>query len=137
MNQITIATVELDLDAAEVARARRFVAETLAEWGLGALVPDATLLASETVTNAVTYGVRPVHLCVGLQNRSVRISVRDGGEPLSAADRAMPEASARHGRGIAIVGALANQYGVTELEEGGKLVWFDLALGDVDATRPT
>ena len=110
------------------ARARRFVARTLAAWQvLAGAAETAVLLTSELVTNALRYsqGSVDLHLEVIEQTQTVRVSVHD-------ADPRMPQllavaAEAENGRGLWLVDALAKRWGTEQLPGDGKQVWFELA----------
>jgi two-component sensor histidine kinase len=110
------------------ARARHFIARTLAAWqGLTGAAETAVLLTSELVTNALRYsqGSVKVHVDVDEQTQTVRISVHD-------ADPRMPQllavaAEAENGRGLWLVDALAKRWGTEQLPGDGKQVWFELA----------
>jgi anti-sigma regulatory factor (Ser/Thr protein kinase) len=121
------ASLALERDVAEVARARRFVMETLQSWGLNLLEADAVLLASETVTNAVTYtDDGPILLRVSAHEGRLRIAVQDP-SPAIPRSAGLPLSGSTSGRGIAIVKMLAVDFGVKVLGGEGKIVWFDLS----------
>jgi anti-sigma regulatory factor (Ser/Thr protein kinase) len=104
-----------------VVAARRFVREALAEHPLET-VEAAELLASELATNCVRHAHTDFVLAVR-SAREVRIEVRDsgGGQPrvLSPSPRELT------GRGLRIVAAISQAWGVTETDHG-KAVWFTL-----------
>jgi anti-sigma regulatory factor (Ser/Thr protein kinase) len=104
-------------------QARGFVRDYLKRWGYGPLCPDAALLTSELVTNAILHGREPVG--VGLEDLggAVCLSVDDASE-------VMPElrGTTMHdtsGRGLQLVEALSARWGV-EFIEGAKRVWLIL-----------
>ncbi|MET7547454.1 ATP-binding SpoIIE family protein phosphatase [Streptomyces sp. NPDC005479] len=134
------------------AAARRFVRAALAEWtGLGLpaavgfsdrLADDAVIVSDELVTNAVVHAGTTVELLFRLEEaaegeaaalvlevadhhpaRSVR-SERPG--PVPAAD---PDDPAEVGRGLQIVAALAERWGIT-YRTGLKTVWARLPVDD-------
>ncbi|MCX5313215.1 ATP-binding SpoIIE family protein phosphatase [Streptomyces sp. NBC_00154] len=134
------------------AAARRFVRAALAEWtGLGLpaavgfsdrLADDAVTVADELVTNAVVHAGTTVDLLFRLEEaaedeaaalvlevadhhpaRSVR-SERPG--PVPAAD---PDDPAEGGRGLQVVAALAERWGIT-YRTGLKTVWARLPVDD-------
>ena len=114
----------LTADAFAPARARRLVTETCASAGLGALADTAALLTSELVTNAVLHARQPPSLGVAVRDGQLVVDVADP-------DPASPQvtwagAHGEHGRGLAIVDALADEWGVRETPGGGKAVWFAL-----------
>ncbi|WP_372728275.1 SpoIIE family protein phosphatase [Nocardioides sp.] len=102
----------------------------LARWWargwLGALpVPadpvDSTLhLVSELVSNAVRQGDGPIRIRLELAERSLRVEVFDHGHRMPRLTTPGPDSTG--GRGLQLVDALAEQWGVrTELD--GKTVW--------------
>ena len=84
---------------------------------------DALLLASELVTNAVLHGRSDV--CVEVEERGavVRISVFDENSRHPAPVAEDPDAL--DGRGLALVEALAERWGVED-RPLGKAVWFEV-----------
>ncbi|MFI6630757.1 ATP-binding protein [Nonomuraea fuscirosea] len=101
--------------------ARRLVRETLAAWGLPGLADDLALVVSEVVTNAVVHAKSAMTLSLHRQGWSVRGEVADHGPvwptPLSA------RPNEEHGRGLAIVAAYSERWGV-DPAPFGKIVWF-------------
>jgi anti-sigma regulatory factor (Ser/Thr protein kinase) len=86
------------------------------------LVTDVELVVSELVTNAVTHGAGEITLTITLVRDSVTLSVLDegGGRPKL---RHVGSGSG-HGRGLALVARLADEWQVREAPEGvGKEVW--------------
>lgn len=107
--------------------ARQFVRETLIDWACGVPVDDVLLCVSELATNALVHGVPPgrgfrVHLSWG---NVLRIEVHDsgGGEVQEEVD---PVPYAEYGRGLMLVGVLADVWGVGE-RSPGKAVWCEFA----------
>jgi anti-sigma regulatory factor (Ser/Thr protein kinase) len=104
--------------------ARQFVAERLHRWHYERLMHSALLVTSEIVTNAVLHaGVRLV-LAVEDQGDGVLLIVEDPAPALPVPRDATPDDTS--GRGLAIVAALAADWGV-EPVPGGKRVWCRLA----------
>ena len=119
------AVLDLPNQTRSVASARRFVAGTLVEWGLGHVVEAATLVVSELATNAVTHAASGCRLTVARKPDSVRIGVHDTGA--GAPDPRLAAATDEHGRGLLIVSALTVAWGLEASPAGGKLVWAELA----------
>ncbi|MDX3453272.1 ATP-binding protein [Streptomyces sp. ME02-8801-2C] len=110
-----------------VTLARRRAHRLLTDWGHPELAPDTALLVSELGGNAVLHGClrdRLFRVELALTERAVRVSVSDPrGELLPRARNAASDEM--FGRGLLIVGAVADRWGVTELTVG-KLVWCEL-----------
>lgn len=103
--------------------ARRFVADVLTRWDLGALVDSASLLVSELVTNAVIHAHSEVELVVRLGPDLVRVEVLDAA--VDGVHRRAASADAQSGRGMALIEALASSWGIDRLMSG-KSVWFEV-----------
>ncbi|WP_432020683.1 SpoIIE family protein phosphatase [Streptomyces sp. 1222.5] len=120
-----LATAVADLAAApeSVAAGREFLSRTLAAWGFAEAMDDARLLLSEVLTNAVQHGQGPigVHLCRTDADLTVEISDRSPAlpQPRQAAE------DEESGRGLLLVRALADDWGVRPTDEG-KTTWFSL-----------
>lgn len=108
------------------ASARRLVRTALSAWGLADLADDAALIVSELVSNAVRHGRREsIRVFVERPGPSrVRVGVVDFSHRLPR--RGESEARSEGGRGLAIVEALAENWGVERLS-WGKRVWAELA----------
>jgi anti-sigma regulatory factor (Ser/Thr protein kinase) len=115
------------------ATARREVTRALARWGLPQLAPDAEVVVSELVANAVahvrTLGPvrdRRIGLTVRRVPEGVLVEVHDAGSqpPPRPAPEDFPDL-AEGGRGLLIVGALTEGvWGTSPRPHGaGKVVW--------------
>jgi len=108
------------------ARARAFVADAGLAWGLPALlIESAQLATSELVSNSVEHALSGVEITLGLDGRRLRIAVRDNSR-VPPTHRPLRAADAR-GRGMALVDALADEWGVTPHDDG-KTVWLWLTV---------
>ena len=127
---------------ASAGEVRRQLGADLADAGLSpAAIGDATLVVSELVGNAVRYatplpgGVLEVSWTIDPD--CVRLRVSDGGGPsIPARHDAGPEDV--HGRGLAIVAALARDWGVEQSRNGSgpaSTVWVDLPVDGRAAGR--
>jgi anti-sigma regulatory factor (Ser/Thr protein kinase) len=124
---------ELPADWTSASLARQAVREALATWAIDDPDRDAELLASELVTNA------SLHAPGSPIGFAVRLDLRDGGKrgvTCEVTDRSptapklrQARADQEHGRGMAIVNALAAATGV-QVGPTGKTTWFTLALHD-------
>ncbi len=104
------------------AHARAWLAVVLAAWSEEASLAEAQLLTSELVTNALRYGGPPLHVSLGCDGNSVRVTVADGTPDGPRLKDPGPEAES--GRGMILVEALATRWGV-EAYDVGKGVWFE------------
>ena len=119
---------ELDNDDFAPASARRAIERDLGERIDGSRLGTVRLIISELVTNSVVRGVerKPIGLVLELaDDGTVRGEVIDGMESVAAAKEAEPnfEPGASEVDGLAVVGALADRFGV---EEDSTRVWFEL-----------
>ncbi|MGW1224507.1 ATP-binding protein [Streptomyces sp. NPDC002530] len=116
--------------ARSVTLSRRRVARLVREWGYGARAGEAALLTGELATNALLHGSvreRLFQVRVAVVGDVLRIEVAD-----PRADR-LPEVreageTDRFGRGLVIVDAIADRWGV-EPRCVGKTVFAELVLG--------
>jgi hypothetical protein len=108
---------------------RDFVARALQGWGLGPMVPAASLVASELVTNSTIHAGTAIELSVAWNLGLLRLTVRDHSPDLPR--QQYPQFGDVHGRGLSVVAALSRDFGVLPTADGGKLVWAVL-----NAARP-
>ncbi|MER7661021.1 MULTISPECIES: ATP-binding protein [unclassified Streptomyces] len=106
-----------------VAAAREFAREALSAWGWGARADDITLCVSELATNALVHGVPPgrgylLRLWLYEQGAALRIEVHDSGDGRPA----VREPDGESGRGLLLVDALTDTWGVGQ-RDPGKVVW--------------
>jgi hypothetical protein len=106
--------------------ARRFVRDLLAGWGLARLTHPATLAVSELVTNTVLHTASPIHLTVRRTGPDrVWIGVYDDCDRSVRPPR--PAGDDVSGRGLLVVGVLAERWGVVPATAGsGKTVWLEI-----------
>nr|WP_107409635.1 ATP-binding protein [Mangrovactinospora gilvigrisea] len=116
--------VRLPTAPESAARARRVAVSVMRLWGLEIQADIAELLVSELVGNVVRHtGVRTFGLNLDRRRGRVRVEVRDASRSLPCLIDA--GADAESGRGLYLVDALADRWGV-ELLPRGKSVWFEL-----------
>ena len=104
--------------------ARRFTETTLATWGVDARRSEtARLLVTELVANAMIHAATPAELVLDLSADRLRVEVADtaSGRPVLRA----PGPDDPTGRGLMIVEAMADRWGVEDVPPG-KVVWFEL-----------
>ncbi|MGW1605001.1 ATP-binding protein [Streptomyces eurythermus] len=107
------------------ARARHLVRAALSAWNLSDLADDGALIVSELVTNAVQHTRRDsIRVVI---DRPDRVRVRIGVVDFSKArpERKVPGLDDEGGRGLALVGELAEDWGTDPLP-WGKRVWAEL-----------
>ncbi len=109
------------LDAGAVGIARRFVHDLLCADHGADLVDTCVLLTSELVANAFRHGSTPVHLEVRCDaSVGVEIRVSDGSPRAPVVQE--PDQEALGGRGMLLVAALSDAWGVDPTPDG-KVVW--------------
>ncbi|MGH8980629.1 MAG: ATP-binding protein [Acidimicrobiales bacterium] len=117
--------LDMSGDANSVRDARHMVGDALS--GATASARDAVvLMADEVLTNAVVHGGGSFLLHLDASTRLVRVEVTDATPGQPRVQR--PDSEREHGRGVAIVDALATKWGTNHLGSQ-KVVWFELAIG--------
>jgi anti-sigma regulatory factor (Ser/Thr protein kinase) len=122
-----LAEAEFAADAATAKAARDWVAGVLELWDLTEpeLTETAALLTSETVTNAVRHAASAPTVTAAMTDGVVEIGVSDRESGTSPHVSMVDDPLATGGRGLAIVDALADEWG-TAYRNDGKQVWFRL-----------
>jgi anti-sigma regulatory factor (Ser/Thr protein kinase) len=133
---MTMKRVELQLPAAPSAPAEaRAVVEAIGSDLPEPVLVDAKLLLTELVANAIKHASRGSQAVIVriMRNHFIRVEVLDSG-PMFNPDPRPAGTGVGSGRGLFLVDAVANAWGV-EPDEAGKKVWFELRLakgeGDV------
>jgi hypothetical protein len=108
---------------------RDFTARVLLDWGLGPLVPAASLVVSELVTNSTIHAGTDIELSVEWSLGVLRLTVRDKSPDLPR--RRYPLPADMHGRGLGLVIGISRAFGALPTPDGGKVIWAVL-----DAARP-
>jgi Histidine kinase-like ATPase domain len=124
--QLRWAQLTLTCDPKAPGSARAFVGRVCTSWELEGVVDEATLVASELVTNAVVHAEGAAQIVVQRCADQLTISVRDGTDvpPMRRAATSWEES----GRGLQLVDALACADGSYPRSGGGKVVWCSLRL---------
>jgi hypothetical protein len=107
-------------------QARRIALRALSEWHVEDLADASALVTTELVTNAVMHAQTPLELTMVHAGDQVRLAVRDrgGGRAASNGDnRNEPGEESLHGRGLALVEAYTDHWGVLPARRLGKTVW--------------
>ncbi|MFB7619115.1 SpoIIE family protein phosphatase [Kitasatospora sp. NPDC056181] len=118
-------------DLARISEVRAELRDALRRWGVAELVDTAELLASELVTNAIRHTDRDAMFTARLYREPVadggrarlRVEVEDESDLWPT--RRTPGEQASSGRGLMLVEALADGWGV-EPRGSGKRMWFEL-----------
>jgi len=112
-------------DASSIARARQFVASVVRD------VPRPTseecaLIVSELVSNAVRHAHTDLILRVEDRKAAIHMEIEDNGpgDPVMKS----PPHTELSGRGLKIVDALANDWGVRRTDGPAKIVWATVAI---------
>lgn len=111
-----------------VPEARRFAREALLALGLPHTEEAVALPVSELTTNAVLHAGTPVRLSVFRYDGVLRVEVSDDdtSPPRLVDPDPMRSGGRAGGRGIMLVDALGQRWGV-DADEWGKTIWFELA----------
>lgn len=120
---LDVAATRLPREPASAAAARRFVEQTLSRWQCDEVIDTVKLLVSELVGNAIGHAHSEVEVIVHLLPDRLRVDVVDD-DPDGPRRRAPSEGDIG-GRGIAVVEAMAEAWGVSP-RGPGKVVWFEL-----------
>jgi anti-sigma regulatory factor (Ser/Thr protein kinase) len=133
-----VANAEFGASLTSSASARHLVSDLLERWELPSLSADAELLTGELVNNAVGHASTDLALVVAVAEGILEIGVTDS-DPQSIpfvkpqregmAVEAREEVLAEGGRGLLLIGLLADEWGVVGLPQG-KQVWFRLSTND-------
>ncbi|MFJ8476270.1 SpoIIE family protein phosphatase [Kitasatospora sp. NPDC094011] len=119
-------------DLARVAEVRAELRDALRRWGVAEFIDTAELLSSELVTNAIRHTDRDAMFTARLYRESasdgapVRLRVEVEDESDLWPTRRTPGEQASSGRGLMLVEALADAWGV-EPRGSGKRMWFELS----------
>lgn len=118
--------------ADEVLAARHFVSSALRLWDVDC--DDAALLVSELATNAVLHARSEFEVTIIAREDRVRVEVSDDNSRLPS--MTVVPADAYSGRGLMIVQALSEAWGVEAKAAHGKTIWFEMPRRDaLDGAR--
>jgi anti-sigma regulatory factor (Ser/Thr protein kinase) len=106
----------------EVSACRRFIRSALDDWGVDPA--DVVLLTSELATNAVVHARSSFLVVVDRCGTRVRVAVSDS-DTRSIGVTDVPD-DAFSGRGLAMVDAMSDAWGIDCRTRQGKTVWFEL-----------
>lgn len=123
--------LHLEHDRRSVTYARRWVLRQAADAGVqGDAQAVVELLTSELVANALNHGPADGAITVrtDVVDGALEVTVSDEGEHPPVVRN--PPPSSPGGRGMMLVEMLSSSWGTTQLGDGGKAVWFTVALAD-------
>ncbi|QWB27551.1 ATP-binding protein [Streptomyces koelreuteriae] len=126
-------TVELQALPSRIGQVRRIVSAQLRYWHLDALIDRASLGVTELLSNVHRHA-QPDKTCtveIELLLDRLTVSVHDHDPRMPVVDDAEPLATC--GRGLAMVAAMSESWGVRPDGESGKVVWFTLPTAVVAA----
>jgi anti-sigma regulatory factor (Ser/Thr protein kinase)/PAS domain-containing protein len=107
--------------------ARAFASGVLTSWRFPSDLHDlGVLAASELVANSLQHGTPPMRLRLRRTDRRLIVEVTDGDDHLPRRRCAGP--TEESGRGIAIIAAIAANWGSRRTPDGGKAVWCEFLL---------
>jgi PAS domain S-box-containing protein len=112
-------------EPASTSAARALVRDALEAAGRPEWSEAAELACSEIVTNAVLHAHTSIELTVEVHADHVRVAVRDFSPALPV--QRHYDVSATTGRGMALVAALTDDHGVSDVGPDGKTVWFTVS----------
>ncbi|MFJ8667583.1 ATP-binding protein [Streptomyces sp. NPDC093600] len=128
-------TVELQALPSRIGQVRRIVSAHLRYWHLDALIDHAALGVTELLTNVHRHA-QPDKMCtveLELLLDRLTVSVRDNDPRIPCVDPASGlrnpddvDQFATSGRGLAIIEAVSESWGIRPHGETGKVVWFTL-----------
>lgn len=110
--------------------ARRFVSQAIADLP-GELQDSVNLMVSELATNALVHASSGFTVAIDRSDVAVTVSVTDRGDGTPAMQS--PSSNEPHGRGLRIVEALSDDWGIASSTEAGKTVWFRIALRSISS----
>ncbi|TYK45465.1 ATP-binding protein [Actinomadura decatromicini] len=105
--------------AAKVPAARRKIRNFAASVVSADAADDVELMVSEAMANALIHGLGGALVTVIVTEKALRVEVRDHGPGFIIAGRV------DHGRGLAIINALAPRW-KSDADERGTCLWFEV-----------
>jgi anti-sigma regulatory factor (Ser/Thr protein kinase) len=125
-------SITIEPVTAQVPVARRFVLRAIDRLGgpeLHPFVDDVALATSEAVTNAVCHAGTEITITVERLVVGYRVSVHDDEPTMIPSPRAAHGPEDGTGRGLAIIEAVADSWGIDQVDDDGKTLWFELEPG--------
>ncbi|MVO87710.1 ATP-binding protein [Streptomyces sp. p1417] len=129
-------TVELQALPSRIGQVRRIVSAQLRYWHLDPLIDQAALGVTELLTNVHRHA-EPDKMCtveIELLLERLMVSVHDHDPRVPVVHEAEPFETC--GRGLAMVAAVSESWGVQPQGDAGKVVWFTLCAPSSPLTAP-
>ncbi|MFD8685748.1 ATP-binding protein [Streptomyces sp. NPDC059651] len=129
-------TVELQALPSRIGQVRRIISAQLRYWHLDPLIDQAALGVTELLTNVHRHA-QPDKSCtveVELLLERLTVSVHDHDPRMPTVREASD--SSTSGRGLALIAAVSESWGVRPRDGTGKVVWFTLPTPSLFATQP-
>ncbi|MET7617306.1 ATP-binding protein [Streptomyces sp. NPDC005408] len=130
-------TVELQALPSRIGQVRRIISAQLRYWHLDPLIDQAALGVTELLTNVHRHA-QPDKMCtveIELLLDRLTVSVHDHDPRLPAVRDA--DALATSGRGLSLIAAVSESWGVRPKGDTGKIVWFTLSAPSPAVALPT
>ena len=119
------ALVHLGPDVSSLGEGRRFVEKTLREWNVDEeTIEPVMLVANELIANAIVHAHSSPVVSLEEAGDDLLLRVADEGGGLAVTPRSTPGDDG--GRGLLLVEALSDRWGV-DASESGKTVWVTFA----------
>lgn len=128
-----VVDVALPASPAAVTEVRAQIAVRLAGT---ACANDVVLVTSELLANAALHAGGPCHVSVAQHQHCVRVEVTDLAPGLPVMGLPLHDNDGGSGRGLRIVEALSDRWGVQPRADGSKTVWAEVGPGDASAPTP-
>ncbi|MFI2781164.1 ATP-binding protein [Streptomyces sp. ALB3] len=128
--------VELQALPSRIGQVRRIISAQLRYWHLDPLIDHAALGVTELLTNVHRHA-QPDKSCtveIELLLDRLTVSVHDHDPRLPTMCDA--DASATSGRGLALIAAVSESWGVRPSDDTGKVIWFTLPAPSFTALPP-
>jgi anti-sigma regulatory factor (Ser/Thr protein kinase) len=113
--------------------ARDHAKVVLAEWNLDHLVDDSILLVSELMTNALRASRAlpiPTPIILRLLANDQQLVIEAWDQWVEGFDLKQGGSDDEHGRGLTVVTALSQRWGVGRIHDNYKVVWCELLVGN-------
>ncbi|MFR9757166.1 ATP-binding protein [Streptomyces sp. TR06-5] len=129
--------VEFQALPSRIGQVRRIASAQLRYWHLDPLIDRVALGLSELLANVHQHAGPDKHCTVEMVFLRDRLTVSVCDHDPHLPDLRCQDALATHGRGLALVAALSDSWGIREQTDGsGKIVWFTLPAPFTHAPTP-